>query len=353
MAEKQSRVFLVRAGSHGEDEDNALEQGLAIIGFEDFGRLDQAHDYKTMYDLIVAADTSLKPRTVSNFAGQLWAFAMSMEEGDIAVLPRKQTSQVALGKVVGPYKYQEVGGRMRHTRPVKWIRSDVPRSTFGQDLLYSFGAFMTVCNITRNNAEQRVQAVLQGKPDPGFVPSAGKSAKDLVPTATDEAVAEVADLAQLAHDQIVAHIQSSFAGHQLATLVDAVLKVDGWVTRVSTPGPDGGVDIFAGRGPLGLDKPRLCVQVKSQNSPVDVTVLRTLQGSTHTLSADQALLVSWGGFTKAVHQEAKQSFFSVRLWESRDLVEAIYRTYDLLPEEIQADLPLKRVWTLVVGEAGE
>jgi len=48
-----------------------------------------------------------------------------------------------------------------------------------------------------------------------------------------------------------------------------------------------------------------------------------------------------------VLNEARQGHFTVRLWESRDLVEAIYRTYDKLPAEIQADLPLKRVWMLV------
>ena len=54
----------------------------------------------------------------------------------------------------------------RHTRAVKWQRPDVPRTAFEQDLLYSFGAFMTVCNISRNDARTRVAAVLAGKPDP-------------------------------------------------------------------------------------------------------------------------------------------------------------------------------------------
>lgn len=119
------------------------------------------------------------------------------------------------------------------------------------------------------------------------------------------------------------------------------------MTKNSPPGADGGVDILAGRGPLGLDDPRLCVQVKSQNSPADVTVYRTLQGSMQTFKAQQGLLVCWGGFNKVVRSEARQGHFSVRLWDSRDLVEAIYRTYDQLPAEIQAELPLKQVWILV------
>lgn len=157
----------------------------------------------------------------------------------------------------------------------------------------------------------------------------------------------------MAHDQIVARIQSRSAGHALARLVDAVLRADGWVTTVSPPGPDGGVDILAGSGSLGLDTPRLCVQVKSQNTPADVTVYRTLQGTMQTFSADQGLLVCWGGFNSKVLQEARQGHFTVRLWDSGDLVGALYKTYEQLPEEIQAELPLKRVWMLVADESGE
>ena len=42
-----------------------------------------------------------------------------------------------------------------------------------------------------------------------------------------------------------------------------------------------------------------------------------------------------------------------RLWDSRDLVRAIYRTYERLPAEIQAELPLTKVWMLVAEESPE
>ena len=59
----------------------------------------------------------------------------------------------------------------------------------------------------------------------------------------------------------------------------------------------------------------------------------------------------WGGFNKAVLRESKQSHFLVRLWDSGDLVKAIYRNYESLPAEIQAELPLKRTWMLVLEES--
>lgn len=349
---EQQKVFLVRAGSNGEDEQYALDNGLAIIGFVEFGSLQGLKDWEQVSAFVREQAPDSKPRAAGNLAGQLWAFAVSMQEGDIVVLPSKFSSQVALGVVTGPYQYLKIGNQYRHTRAVKWVRPDVPRTTFQQDLLLSFGAFMTVCRITRNDAEKRIASVLNGGPDPGWTATEPKG-KTPVPASTDEAPETVTDLAQLAHDQIVAHIQSHYPGHAMTRLVDAVLRADGWVTKVSPPGPDGGVDILAGRGTLGLDAPRLCVQVKSQNSPADVTIYRTLQGTMQSFKAEQGLLVCWGGYNKPVLSEAKQSHFTVRLWESRDLVEAILRNYELLPAEIQAELPLKRVWTLVPEELAD
>lgn len=343
------KVYLVRAGKHGEDEDAAIDGQLAVIGFRDVPSLEDAKDYDAVVAAVEEQMPGAKARAIGNRAGQLWTFVVAMQEGDIVVMPRKRTSQVALGRVTGPYRYRKIGGEARHTRPVAWERPDVPRTAFEQDLLHSFGAFMTVCNVSRNDAARRVTAVLAGKVDPG---ASLASAKPKKPDAAHVVLEpdDAPDLAQTAHDQIVAHIQTRFAGHALADLVDAVLRSDGWVTTVSPPGRDGGVDILGGRGPLGLDDPRLCVQVKSQNSPTDVTVFRTLQGSMQTFKATQGLLVCWGGFNSAVHTEARQGHFSVRLWSGSDLVQAIYRTYDRLPAEIQADLPLKRVWMLVPAE---
>jgi len=101
---------------------------------------------------------------------------------------------------------------------------------------------------------------------------------------------------------------------------------------------------------MGFSTPRLCVQVKSSQSPADVTILRNLLGSMKTFDAEQGLLISWGGFNQAVLKEARQSFFTVRLWDSGDLLEAILKNYDNLPKDLQAELPLKRIWGLVVEE---
>src|SRR5437764_48059 len=102
----------------------------------------------------------------------------------------------------------------------------------------------------------------------------------------------------------------------------------GYTTLLSPPGPDGGVDIIAGRGAMGFEHPRLCVQVKSSSGPVNVEVLRSLHGTMKNFSAEQGLLISWGGFNDKVRAEARSQFFSIRLWDSGVLIQALLELYE-------------------------
>jgi restriction system protein len=135
--------------------------------------------------------------------------------------------------------------------------------------------------------------------------------RQLRPTWRPRVPASIFERASL--DRIQAFIAEHFAGHGLARLVGAVLEAEGFRCQVADPGPDGGIDVFAGRGPLGLDSPRLIVQVKSSPTPVDVKVVRELHGVLSTHGAEQALLVAWGGVNKAAKQELRNQFFKVRV----------------------------------------
>lgn len=339
-------VWIVRAGKHGEDEETALERGLAIIGFTGFDDLARYGSLEDMVAAVLAKHPAAPRRRAEAHARQLLAFRDRIREGDTVVMPLKtRRGQIAIGRVTGPYRYQEVEGVLRHTRPVSWTHPDLPRSRFGQDLLHSFGAFSTVCRIQRNDAERRVQAVLAGQPDPGArIGSVKPDGPRDEPSSDAEARI---DLEQAAADELTAFIRSRFPDHDMARLVEAVLRAEGFVTHRSPPGPDGGADILAGSGPLGLDPPYLCVQVKATEAPVDVKVYRELAGTMSAFKATQGLLVSWGGFKQSVVREARQDVFKIRLWDQSDLVDAIQRNYDRLDPEIQTELPLKRVWMLV------
>lgn len=334
-------VWLTRAGQNGEQEDAALDKGMAIIGWDDLPDLSYVKTKEELAKLMRDTYADEDQKRLINWTGQVWAFRDRIQVGDLVVLPLKTRSAIAIGQVTGPYTYVADGQDGTHTRPVKWLRTDLPRSAalFGQDLLYSLGAFMTVCRIQRNNAEKRIAAILQDKAAP---PPALPG-----PEHGDEDGNIPIDIAQYAEDRIREHIEQKFKGHGLARLVDAVLKATGYMTIVSPPGPDGGVDIVAGRGPMGFDPPRLCVQVKSSSGPENVETIDRLHGSMKKVSADQGLLVSWGGFKRNVPTAAREQFFSIRLWDSGALIQAVLDNYERLSPEVQTELPLKMVWVLV------
>lgn len=147
----------------------------------------------------------------------------------------------------------------------------------------------------------------------------------------------------MAYDQIEKKIAEEFTGHELTTLVAALLSANGWNCTQSPPGPDGGVDIIAGRGLLGLDDP-LLVQVKS-GSQIGSPVVSQLHGVMTSYGAKQGLLVAWGGLSKAA-RDALKNQLRVRVWEAADVSEAVLENYDRLDDDIRSRLPLKRVWML-------
>ena len=337
-------AWIVRAGKDGEDEDTALVSSLAIIGFNEVPDASSLSDEQTIADLVNQGYGGAKKGAIRNFVGQLTGFVERIREGDLIALPMKtQRGLVALGRVTGPYKFRSVNGAKRHTRSVRWDATRIQKNLLGDDLQRSLNVPGTISKIGAPDAERRLMAVLGGHPDPSFGDGGTGSADEEDPLAT-------ATIAQDPHEQIVDYVGPLFPDHRLAELVDAILQADGWTTRRSPPGPDGGVDIRAARGSLGLDPPRLCVQVKATKGASGVGVLRELQGTVRTFHADEGLLVSWGGFTRPLEAEAKQSHFSLRLWGADDVVHAIYRTYERLPTKIQAAIPLRQVWTLAADD---
>ena len=98
---------------------------------------------------------------------------------------------------------------------------------------------------------------------------------------------------------------------------------------------------------MGFGTPRLCVQVKSGESKVDVGTYMALKGTMEKFKAEHGLLVSWGGFTKRVIEQARSDYFKIRLWGREEVLEEIFTVYDKLNEEIKARLPLKRIWIVV------
>ena len=343
-------LWLVRAGRHGEHEKKFLEENRIYLTWGGLSHdLAQKQDRGELRALLEKVYPDSPKGRISNHLGQIWAFSQEIAPDDWIVLPSKQKPAIHVAKVKGVYTFDHKGeDPFFHYREIEWIAQDVPRTNFDQDLLYSFGAFMTICRLSRNDAETRVHKMAENKwKYPGTALGIPKK-EDGESTENSEGLV---DLAQVARDQLAKFIIAKFKGHGLARLVDAVLRARGYTTYLSPEGTDKGIDILAAPEPMGFGEPRVCVQVKSGDSPLDRPTLDQLIGAMQNVQASQGLLVSWGGFKSSVDKEEATQFFRVRLWDQGDLIDQVLAHYDTLDEEIRTELPLKRTW--VVVEAAE
>jgi restriction system protein len=258
------------------------------------------------------------------------------------------------GELKGSYNYAASGpDPYFHWREIDWFSGLIPRSVFPQDSLYSFGAFLTICKVQRNEAEARIQAMAARHWQPEGISAIGarQTAEPCAGVTVDEPEGNNVDLEELAADRIVRLIEARFKGHELASLVEAILQAEGYTTYRSPAGADGGADILAGGGELGFGKPQICVEVKSGSDPVDRPTVDKLIGAGQKFGAETCLFVSRGGFKPNVQKELARDFFRVRLWSRKELLETLFAHYAQLPEEIRLALPLKRVW-MVASEEG-
>jgi restriction system protein len=339
-------LWLFRAGKSGEFEGKFLHDGQIYLTWERLNKdLRLIKSKIDLFETLLEFYPEFKRATIRNWTGQVYPMANSMKAGDWIVLPSKLRSAFHFGEIKGDYEFHPKAEELyRHSRKVEWFAKDIPRSIFDQDLLYSLGAIMTVCQIRRNDAEERIRAMYKNN---------WKSVRQPFKTTVLETEIEssgLIDLEEYARDQIAKYIIQKYKGHGMAMIIEAILKAKGYITYRSPEGPDKGIDILAAPEPLGFGKPRLCVQVKTGDTPIDRPTMDQLLGTMQNFKAEQGLLVSWAGFKTSVDKEIPSQFFSIRLWDQSAIINELLSVYDKLSEDLRAELPLKRIWTLNIPE---
>ena len=152
-------LWLVRAGRHGEYEQKFFEENRIYLAWDrllrDLSGMKSSGQLRNLLEEIYS--DALKGR-ISNHVGQIWAFSQKIKVGDWIILPSKQKPAIHIAEVKGNYTFNPEGENpFFHYRNIEWIAQDVPRTNFDQDLLYSFGASMAICQVSRNDAEIRVR----------------------------------------------------------------------------------------------------------------------------------------------------------------------------------------------------
>lgn len=349
---RTTQAWVIRSGRYGERDAWAMENGWSGGGWGEIPDLTEATSRLDIEEIVTRVLGTESPAHVAGSTGQMYALRYRMEVGDIVVMPRKTAKDLAFGRITSTYRYlsDEPDPNCRHVVGVDWQEAR-PRTAVKQDLLYTLGGATSIFSPSRNKAVARLEHLMAHGVDPGATEvSHGKATTSWSAGAAaegDAAVDEpesVPDINEVAADEIATKIGEEFAGHDLAHLVAVVLEAEGFEVIESPPGADGGVDILAGRGLLGLESPKIVVQVKT--GQVGSEVISQLNGLVASQGADYGLIATWSGLSKPARDAVKHQRFKMKVWESADIIEAVQKNYERLPEDVRLRLPLRRVWVL-------
>jgi restriction system protein len=339
--EDSMAIWLIRAGASGEYEQKFLQDCRIYAAFTNLSvNLDILPDRDSLSMAMSRTYPGATPEKIINYVKQVWPFAHDIKTGDLVLMPLKSQPAVAIGEVTGHYRFEHAASDpFYHWRTVDWIAEAVPRSYFGPDLLYTLGSCMTICPVNRNNAEERLAAMRANdwKPEPA-------AAISHIDSSNDETCAGI-DLEAVARDQLAQLVAARFQGQGLVRLVEAILKAGCYGTCQNPDAAADGVDFLAAAGTIGFAAPHLCVAVKSEDDPVGWPSVEKLLGAITKFGAKQGLFVSWSGFKNDVHKKLPASFFRLRLWTQKELMEELFANYDKLDDAVKARLPLRRIWT--------
>lgn len=167
---------------------------------------------------------------------------------------------------------------------------------------------------------------------------------EVQPDSTDEVLSEEALQAEVIEkaDEFIEDRIARLSWDQMQDLVAGILRAMGYRTTVSEAGPDRGFDIFASPDGLGLQEPRIFVEVKHRVASMGAPQIRSFLGARQP--GDRCLYVSTGGFTREARYEAERSPIPLRLVAMQDLRWLLVEHYDNLDGETRALVPLRRLY---------
>lgn len=334
-----ARMWMVRAGQNGVHASDFLDGGYASVGFdEELGVLPPAMSREQLIERLTQLHPARKRGAIVNAAGQLHRFHFEVERGDSVITYDPAKRRYLLGTVEGDVEHVLDGPHGHpYRRRVAW-QARVSRDALSVTTRNTLGSTLTLFLLNDDAAaDLRQRAVALDAPADASVTE----------RLTDDANGEVALTTMLgdAVSRANEFIEDLIAGldpGQMEELVAGLLRAMGYKTRTSPKGPDRGVDIFASPDGLGLQEPRIFVEVKHRGASMGAPELRAFLGGRR--AGDRCLFVSTGGFTKEALYEAERASIPLTLIDLPSLRELLVEHYDALDTATRALVPLTRIY---------
>ncbi len=274
-----SDMWVVRAERGGIYADYFLSQGVVTIGWGKVGPILPSDSSKEIVQRCVSAYPG-----DSNGGHRVRRFVRDMAVGDSVVTYDNDNRiyHVGITRSAVEHGAQAHGGEFSgYSRRVEWV-GQVSRDALSPDARNRLGSLLTIFRV-RPTTSQELRHLCLGEKESTFQDNEFPAAS---PESDTEDILDTADILQEYIAQSGQFVEDQIAKldpYQLQGLVAGILRAMGYRTKVSGPGPDRGVDIFASPDGLGLAEPRIFVEVKHRSgatgAPATVAFMSALADS--------------------------------------------------------------------------
>lgn len=324
--------WMVRAGEGGYLISEFEKANCVAIGWNELGDMANIKDRDELKERMTEIWSDWSEVKLGNNVGQVYKFLFEISEGDILISYDTSKREYLVGEATGRYKYEP--NRIPvydQTIPVKWLRR-VSRDDLSIESRNSLGSALSVFSLG-DHVLGEINTILKGE-------------KPLEVKAEPDEEAELGLLERDIEERSNEFIKDKILKLEWEEMQDfaaGILRGMGYRTKVSEPGPDGGKDIIASPDGLGIQQPRIKVQVKHRKKErIGVDGIRSFIGVLR--QHEIGLFVSTGGFTKESRTEAEKAQTPITLISLEDLVSLYKQNYEKLDPDTKALVPLKRIY---------
>jgi len=329
---------MLRAGRDSEHVDEFIAKNIVALGWSKTGEIPPGTAKEKLLKVLEQKYPDAKPATRMTWAAQLLRFVNELQVGDAVVTYDSNQRTYFLGTVASPPEWSTEFEAGHHVRRMKWT-AQVPRDNLGVATRNTLGAIQTLFKLNSD-----AWADLEKHQVPlGSVPPAAEHPVDAAPARETEA--ETVQLRDETVQKAIEFIEdalSRLSWDDMQELVAGLLRAMGYITKVSPPGPDRGVDIFASPDGLGLQEPRIFVEVKHRDGSMGAKEIRAFLGGRK--QGDRCLFVSSGGFSKDARYEAERSHIPLTLLNLAEIRKLLLDHYDKLDAEARDLIPLRKIY---------
>lgn len=319
--------------SGGDYVEDFRSQGIVAIGWSDLGSLATLKTREQIIEKVRERWPEYKPLKAVVSGSQLNKIANIIAIGDRVITYDPAQRIYYLGTVVGPYVFEPTAvDGLANQRKVRW-ESEIARDLLSAPSKNSLGATLTVFEVPERVAAE-IEALSHGTQVVG--------SKLTETIEAEESSIETHDALKSKAEEFIKDQLIALDWEEMQELIAGLLRAMGYKTRVSPSGSDRGKDIVASPDGLGLEQPRIVVEVKHRQGQIGAPEIRSYLGGRH--KDDKGLYVSTGGFTRDAKYEADRASIPLTLMDSTDLVALVVEYYERLDLPTQTLLPLTRIY---------